>query len=52
MFGRPDQVELDVTIKNGLLLICELKFSIDKAGMGYPLKAGHDVASDRQETQE
>lgn len=33
VFGRPDQVELDVIIKNGLLLICGLKSSIDKAGM-------------------
>ena len=33
VFGRPDQVELDVIIKNGLLLICELKSSIDKAAM-------------------
>jgi len=33
VFGRPDQVELNVIIKNGLLLICELKSSIDKAGM-------------------
>jgi len=33
VFGRPDQVELDIIIKNGLLLICELKSSIDKAGM-------------------
>ena len=33
VFGRPDQVELDVIIKNGMLLICELKSSIDKAGM-------------------
>lgn len=33
MFERPDQVELDVIIKNGLLLICEIKSSIDKAGM-------------------
>lgn len=33
VFGRPDQVELDVIIKNGILLICELKSSIDKAGM-------------------
>ncbi len=33
VFGRPDQVELDVIIKNGLLLICELKSSVDKAGM-------------------
>lgn len=33
VFGRPDQVELDVINKNGLLIICELKSSIDKAGM-------------------
>jgi hypothetical protein len=33
VFGRPEQVELDIIIKNGLLLICELKSSIDKAGM-------------------
>jgi hypothetical protein len=33
VFGRPDQVELDVIIKNGLLIICELKSSIDEAGM-------------------
>lgn len=33
VFGRPDQVELDVITRNGLLIICELKSSIDKAGM-------------------
>lgn len=33
VFGRPDQVELDIIIQNGLLLILELKSSIDKAGM-------------------
>jgi len=33
VFGQPDQVELHIIIKNGLLLICELKSSIDKAGM-------------------
>jgi hypothetical protein len=33
VFGRPDQIELDVIVANGLLLICELKSSIDKAGM-------------------
>jgi len=33
VFGRPDQVKLDVIIKKGLLLICELKSSIDKAAM-------------------
>ncbi len=40
VFGRPDQVELDVIIKNGLLILCELKSSIDKAGMyGFERKA-------------
>ena len=33
VFGRPDQVEVDVIMKNGLLIICELKSWIDKAGM-------------------
>jgi len=33
VFGRPEQVELDGIIKNGMLIICELKSSIDKAGM-------------------
>ncbi len=33
VFGRPEQVELDIIIQNGQLLICELKSSIDKAGM-------------------
>ena len=33
VFGRPEQVELDLIVRNGLLLICELKSSIDKAGM-------------------
>ncbi len=33
VFGRPEQIELDIIIKNGVLLICELKSSIDKAGM-------------------
>lgn len=33
VFGRPDQIELDVIIKNGLLIICELKSSMDKSAM-------------------
>ena len=33
VFGRPDQVELDVIINNGLWVICALQSSIDKAGM-------------------
>jgi hypothetical protein len=33
VFGRPEQVEIDVIIKNGLLILCEIKSSIDKAGM-------------------
>ena len=33
VFGRPDQVELDIIIKNGILIICELKSSISKSDM-------------------
>jgi hypothetical protein len=33
VFGRPDQVEIDVIIKNGLVILCEIKSNIDKAGM-------------------
>jgi hypothetical protein len=33
VFGRPDQVELDVIVTNGTLILMELKSSIDKAGM-------------------
>ncbi|PIE31851.1 hypothetical protein CSA56_17250 [candidate division KSB3 bacterium] len=31
VFGHPDQVELDVIIKNGLLILCELKSSMSRA---------------------
>jgi len=31
VFGRPEQVELDLLIKNGLLIICEIKSSMSKA---------------------
>ena len=33
VFGHPDQVELDVIIKNGLLILCELKSSMSKGDM-------------------
>jgi len=33
VFGRPDQIELDVIIKNGLLIHCELKSSMSKSDM-------------------
>ncbi len=33
VFGRPDQVELDIIIKDGLLLICEIKSSVSKSEM-------------------
>jgi hypothetical protein len=29
VFGRPDQVEIDLIIKNGLTIACEIKSSID-----------------------
>jgi hypothetical protein len=33
VFGRPEQIELDVIIKNGLLILCELKSSVSKADL-------------------
>jgi len=31
VFGRPDQVEMDVIIKNGVLIVCELKSSMSRS---------------------
>ncbi|WP_045215009.1 PD-(D/E)XK nuclease family protein [Desulfonatronovibrio magnus] len=31
VFGKPDQIELDIIIKNDLLIICELKSSMSKS---------------------
>ncbi|MCX7681961.1 MAG: DUF3782 domain-containing protein [Anaerolineae bacterium] len=33
VFGRPDQVELDLIIRDGTLIICEIKSSMSKADM-------------------
>jgi hypothetical protein len=33
VFGQPDQVELDIIIQNDVLILCEIKSSIDKSGM-------------------
>ena len=33
VFGQSDQVELDIIIQNDVLILCEIKSSIDKAGM-------------------
>jgi hypothetical protein len=33
VFGRPDQVEIDVIIKNGLVIVCEIKSSMSKSDM-------------------
>ncbi len=33
VFGRPDQVELDIIIKNGTLIICEIKSSMSRSDM-------------------
>jgi hypothetical protein len=30
VFGQPDQVELDVVIRNGVLMVCEMKSSVSK----------------------
>jgi len=33
VFGKPDQVELDVIISNGTLILCEIKSSMSKSDM-------------------
>jgi hypothetical protein len=33
VFGRPDQVELDLIIKIGLVIVCEIKSSLSKSDM-------------------
>lgn len=33
IFGRPDQIELDIIIKDGQLIICEIKSSMSKSDM-------------------
>jgi len=33
VFGRPEQVELDIIVQDGLLIICELKSSVSTADM-------------------
>ena len=33
VFGHSDQIELDIIIKNGILIVCELKSSMSKADM-------------------
>jgi len=33
VFGRPDQVEIDVIIKNGVVILCEIKSSMSKSDM-------------------
>jgi len=33
VFGGPEQVELDIIIKNGVLIACELKSNMDKGAM-------------------
>ncbi|EDN70784.1 protein containing DUF1626 [Beggiatoa sp. PS] len=33
VFGHPDQIELDIIIKNGVLIVCEMKSSVSKSDM-------------------
>ncbi len=33
VFGHPEQIEMDIVIKDGLLIICEIKSSTSKADM-------------------
>jgi hypothetical protein len=35
VFGSPDQVEIDVIIKNGKVILIEIKSSLDRAGVHY-----------------
>lgn len=30
VFGRPDQIELDIVIRNGMLIVCEIKSSVSR----------------------
>jgi len=33
VFGHPDQVEIDVIIQDGLVILCEIKSSVSKSEM-------------------
>jgi len=33
VFGHPDQIELDIVVKNGQLIVCEIKSSMNKSDM-------------------
>ena len=33
VFGHPDEIELDIIIKNGVLIVCEMKSSVSKSDM-------------------
>ncbi len=52
VFGHPDQIELDIIIKNGTLIICEIKSSVSRSEMYtfyrkvqfYEKEAGHHCA--------
>ena len=54
VFGRPDQVELDVIVKNGTLIICEIKSSMSRGDIYiFDRKASfyekrHDRKADRK----
>ena len=54
VFGRPDQVELDVIVKNGILIICEIKSSMSRGDIYiFDRKASfyeklHDRKADRK----
>jgi hypothetical protein len=50
VFGRPDQVELDVIIQNGLLILCELKSSMSKSEM-YTFKRKADFYQQKHKRQ-
>ncbi len=50
VFGHPDQVELDVVIHNGLLMLCEMKSSVSKGDVSLFERKAHFYAKRHQQT--
>ena len=50
VFGRPDQIELDIVVRNGWLLLFELKSSISKSDM-YAFKRKADFYQKKHQRQ-
>ncbi|NJO17790.1 MAG: hypothetical protein HC877_19285 [Thioploca sp.] len=50
VFGRPDQIELDLIIRNGNLLIAEIKSSMSRGDMYLFERKAHFYEKRRQRT--